>query len=34
MHDGIMACRPYVWAIWIGVALSAWLGIWKPGMGG
>jgi hypothetical protein len=33
MHDGIMACRPYVWAIWIGVALSAWLGIWKPGMG-
>ena len=34
MHDGIMACRPYVWAIWIGVALSAWLGVWKPGMGG
>ena len=34
MHDGIMACRPYVWAIWVGVALSAWLGVWKPGMGG
>jgi len=34
MYDGIMACRPYVWAIWIGVALSAWLGVWKPGMGG
>ncbi|MCL4790524.1 MAG: hypothetical protein R3F27_02410 [Gammaproteobacteria bacterium] len=34
MHDGIMDCRPYVWAIWIGVALSAWLGVWKPGMGG
>lgn len=34
MYDGLMACRPYVWAIWIGVALSAWLGVWKPGMGG
>ncbi len=34
MYDGIMACRPYVWAVWIGVALSAWLGVWKPGMGG
>ncbi len=34
MHDGLMACRPYVWAIWGGVALSAFLGVWKPGAGG
>jgi hypothetical protein len=33
MHDGLAACRPYVWAIWAGVALSAFLGIWKPGAG-
>ncbi len=31
MSDGLMACRPYVWAIWVGVALSAFLGVWKPG---
>lgn len=34
MYDGIMACRPYVWAIWIGVALSAFIGLWKPGASG
>ena len=33
MFGGIMACRPYVWAIWAGVALSAFIGIWKPGAG-
>lgn len=33
MRDGLAACRPYVFAIWIGVALSAFLGIWKPGAG-
>jgi len=33
MQDGLMACRPYVWAIWGGVALSAFIGIWKPGAG-
>lgn len=31
MRDGIMACRPYVWAIWAGVAVSAFIGMWKPG---
>jgi hypothetical protein len=31
MHDGMMACRPYVLAIWAGVAIAAFLGIWKPG---
>jgi hypothetical protein len=31
MYNGLMACRPYVWAIWAGVALSAFLGVWKPG---
>lgn len=34
MYDGLMACRPYVWAIWIGVALSAFIGLWKPGASG
>ncbi len=34
MLDGLMACRPYVWAIWLGVALSAFIGVWKPGAGG
>lgn len=34
MQDGLMACRPYVWAIWAGVAMSAFLGVWKPGAGG
>jgi hypothetical protein len=34
MHDGLQACRPYVWAIWAGVAISAFIGIWKPGAGG
>lgn len=33
MSEGLGACRPYVWAIWAGVALSAFLGIWKPGAG-
>jgi hypothetical protein len=33
MRDGMAACRPYVYAIWAGVALSAFLGIWKPGAG-
>jgi hypothetical protein len=33
MRDGLAACRPYVFAIWAGVALSAFLGIWKPGAG-
>jgi hypothetical protein len=31
MNDGLSACRPYVFAIWAGVALSAFLGVWKPG---
>ncbi|MCC7259316.1 MAG: hypothetical protein IT486_13200 [Gammaproteobacteria bacterium] len=31
MRDGMAACRPYVFAIWAGVALSAFLGMWKPG---
>jgi hypothetical protein len=34
MYDGLMACRPYVWAIWAGVALSAFIGVWKPGAPG
>jgi hypothetical protein len=33
MRDGLLACRPYVWAIWAGVAVSAYLGVWKPGAG-
>jgi hypothetical protein len=31
MYEGLTACRPYVWAIWAGVALSAFIGVWKPG---
>ncbi len=31
MIAGMSACRPYVLAIWAGVAISAFLGIWKPG---
>ncbi len=31
MLEGMQACRPYVWAIWLGVAISAFIGIWKPG---
>ncbi len=31
MMAGMSACRPYVLAIWAGVAISAFLGIWKPG---
>ena len=31
MRDGLLDCRPYVWAIWAGVAVSAFLGVWKPG---
>ncbi|MCL4776094.1 MAG: hypothetical protein KJ054_01175 [Gammaproteobacteria bacterium] len=34
MLEGLTACRPYVWAIWVGVALSAFVGVWKPGAGG
>jgi hypothetical protein len=33
MIDGMNACRPYVWAIWAGVAVSALIGILKPGSG-
>lgn len=31
MRAGMAACRPYVFAIWAGVAVSAFLGMWKPG---
>jgi membrane associated rhomboid family serine protease len=31
MTDGMGACRPYVLAIWAGVAISALIGILKPG---
>ncbi|MCS6946836.1 MAG: hypothetical protein NZM12_04405, partial [Steroidobacteraceae bacterium] len=31
MIAGMSACRPYVLAIWVGVAAAAFLGIWKPG---
>ena len=31
MTDGMAACRPYVLAIWAGVAISALIGILKPG---
>ena len=31
MRAGMAACRPYVFPIWAGVALSAFLGMWKPG---
>jgi hypothetical protein len=31
MIDGMGACRPYVLAIWAGVAIEALLGIFKPG---
>ena len=33
MIAGMSACRPYVLAIWAGVAIAAFLGIWKPGAG-
>ncbi len=33
MIEGMGACRPYVLAIWAGVALSALIGILKPGQG-
>lgn len=33
MIDGMSACRPYVLAIWAGVAISAFIGIMKPGQG-
>lgn len=29
--EGLQACRPYVWIIWVGVAASALIGILKPG---
>lgn len=31
MTDGMAACRPYVLLIWAGVAISALLGVLKPG---
>ena len=31
MEQGLKACRPYVLAIWAGLALAAWIGIAKPG---
>jgi hypothetical protein len=31
MIDGMGACRPYVLAIWAGVAISALIGVLKPG---
>ena len=33
MIDGMGACRPYVLLIWAGVAISAFLGVLKPGQG-
>jgi hypothetical protein len=33
MLDGMHELRPYVWAIWAGVAISALIGIMKPGAG-
>jgi hypothetical protein len=31
MIDGMGACRPYVLAIWAGVAIEALIGVFKPG---
>jgi hypothetical protein len=31
MNEGMGACRPYVLAIWAGVAISALIGVLKPG---
>ena len=33
MTDGMAACRPYVLSIWAGVAISALIGVLKPGQG-
>jgi hypothetical protein len=33
MSDGMGACRPYVLLIWAGVAISALIGVLKPGQG-
>ena len=33
MTDGMAACRPYVLIIWAGVAISALIGVLKPGQG-
>jgi uncharacterized membrane protein AbrB (regulator of aidB expression) len=33
MSESLRACRPYVLAIWAGIAASALLGIFKPGGG-
>jgi hypothetical protein len=33
MIDGLARCRPWVFAIWAGLLLSAWLGIVKPSLG-
>ncbi len=34
MLDGMRAARVYVWYIWFGVAVSALIGVLKPGAGG
>jgi hypothetical protein len=34
MIEGMAACRPYVLLIWAGVAISALIGVLKPGQGG
>lgn len=33
MIEGLGRCRPWVWAIWAGVAVEALIGILKPGAG-
>lgn len=33
MSEGMGACRPYVLVIWAGVAISALIGVLKPGQG-
>ena len=32
MIDGLARCRPWVLAIWVGILISAWLGIVKPSL--
>jgi hypothetical protein len=34
MIDGMRTARPFVWYIWLGVAVSALIGVLKPGAGG
>jgi len=31
LHDGLIKCRPWAYAIWITVACAAFVGLWKPG---